>query len=41
MWAGLVSSSLAGAEASRICCEGRSCLEDHAACRVLIRLTDG
>jgi predicted ArsR family transcriptional regulator len=39
MWAGLVSAALAGAEAERVCCEGRNCLDDHAACRVRIRLT--
>ena len=39
MWAGLVAAALQGAEAERVCCEGRSCLDDHASCRVRIRLS--
>lgn len=39
MWAGLVAAALRGAEAERVCCEGRGCLDDHSACRVRIRMT--
>jgi predicted ArsR family transcriptional regulator len=38
MWAGLAASALAGTEVTDVSCETRDCLEDHAACRVLIEL---
>jgi predicted ArsR family transcriptional regulator len=38
MWAGLAAKALAGSEVVDVSCETRDCLEDHAACRVLIEL---
>ena len=38
MWAGLVESALLGADAADVQCETRDCLDDHASCRVLLRL---
>ena len=38
MWAGLAATALAGSEVVDVSCETRDCLEDHAACRVLIVL---
>ena len=38
MWAGLAATALAGSEVVDVTCETRDCLEDHAACRVLILL---
>lgn len=38
MWAGLVESALRGTHAAEVQCETRDCLDDHASCRVLLRL---
>lgn len=38
MWAGLAAAALAGADVVDVNCETRDCLNDHAACRVLIEL---
>src|SRR5438105_914054 len=38
MWAGLVESALRDADAADVQCETRDCLDDHASCRVLLRL---
>lgn len=38
MWAGLAATALSGFEVAEVSCETRDCLEDHAACRVLIEL---
>jgi predicted ArsR family transcriptional regulator len=38
MWAGLAATALAGSEVVEVRCETSDCLEDHAACRVLIEL---
>lgn len=38
MWAGLAAHALAGAEVDQVQCETRDCLDDHASCRVLLRL---
>lgn len=38
MWAGLAATALADSDVVNVRCETRDCLEDHAACRVLIEL---
>jgi predicted ArsR family transcriptional regulator len=38
MWAGLAATALAVSDVVNVDCETRDCLEDHAACRVLIEL---
>jgi predicted ArsR family transcriptional regulator len=38
MWAGLAAHALAGADVEQVECETRDCLDDHASCRVLLRL---
>ena len=38
MWAGLVAASLDGVEAEDVVCETHDCLDDHAPCRVVLKL---
>jgi predicted ArsR family transcriptional regulator len=38
MWAGLVEKSLRGVRAEDVQCETANCLDDHASCRVTLRL---
>lgn len=40
MWAGLVERGLTGVRAERVECETANCADEHAACRVVLRLQD-
>jgi predicted ArsR family transcriptional regulator len=39
MWAGLASCALSGVKAERVRCETRDCFDDHASCRVRLKLS--
>jgi predicted ArsR family transcriptional regulator len=41
MWVGLAAAALDGVAVERIACESRDCLDDHASCRVRLRLDGG
>jgi predicted ArsR family transcriptional regulator len=41
MWRGLTNVALAGSEVTGVECETRDCLEEHASCRVLLRIEAG
>ena len=41
MWCGLVAGSLAGVRVEDVTCETRDCLDDHASCRIVLRLGRG
>jgi predicted ArsR family transcriptional regulator len=41
MWAGLVGAGVRGWSADDVTCETRDCLDEHASCRVVLRLRKG
>ena len=41
MWCGLVAGAVDGVCAEDVTCETRDCLDDHASCRIVLRLPQG